>query len=183
MQVFKKMCIKAVIGLGVLFTTSFSANAALISQDVLDVFTGDKLGSVTVRLNNNLFDTGLVSSAFGDDVEVVDFELGDLYSWGDELDVIFADVDIDTNDLSAGIQFLNLDSNDVGFGPFTWGYQMNYEAFFGDGFLDIFQVSDGTLVDFYTITLGQATVVPAPATMGLMILAAGAIFIRRRRLV
>ncbi|GGW86224.1 MYXO-CTERM sorting domain-containing protein [Alteromonas halophila] len=175
--------IRAFVGLTILLSTSFGANATLITQDVLDLFTGDRLGSITVKMNDNLYNTGFASSGFGDDVRVVNFELGDLYSWGDELDIIFADVEIDTNNLFAGIQFLNLDTNDVGFGSLTWAYQMDYDAFFGSGFLDIFQVSNGGFVDFYTITLGQASVVSAPATMGLLVLALSAVFVRRRRLI
>ena len=181
MKTFKTMCIRAVVGLGLLMTASFSANATLISQDILDLATGSKLGSVTVKMNDSLYNTGIASSAFGDDVSVVNFELGDLYSWGDDLDVIFADVDIDTNNLFAGIQFLNLDSNDIGFGTSTWSYQVFYEAAFDYGFLDIFQVSDGAFVNYYELTLGQASVVSAPGTMGLMMLAMGAVYLRRRR--
>lgn len=181
MKMFKTMCIRAFAGLSLMMTASFAANATLISQDILDAVSGDVLGSVTVKMNDSLYNTGVASSAFGDDVRVVDFELGDLYAWGDDLNILFGDVDIDTNNLFAGIQYLSIDADDVGFGVFTWGYQLFYDDAFQIGFLDVFQVSDGMFVDFYEITLGNASVVSAPGTMGLMMLAMGAVYLRRRR--
>ena len=178
MKTFKTMCIRAIAGLGLLVTASFSANATLISQDILS--GGTKLGSVTVKMNDALYNTGIASSAFGDDVRVVDFELGDLYSWGDDLEILFSDVDIDTNNLFAGIQFLSVDTDDIGFGADTWSYQAFYAVGLG-GYLDVFENGSGTPVTFGSIQLGAASVVSAPGTMGLMMLAMGAVYLRRRR--
>ncbi len=173
--------LQAFLGLNLLLFTSFSANAVIITQEILNDTTGEVLGSVTVNMENRIWNTGIKNSAFDDGFELIDFELGGLYPWADLLDTYYFEVVLNTDDIYAGFQFLSLDADDVGFGVFTWSYQLFYDENFGFGFLDVFQNSDGTLVNSLFVRMGQVEV-PTPATIGLLAIGICAIAIRRRRI-
>jgi uncharacterized protein (TIGR03382 family) len=162
-----------------MFAASFSANAIVIKQNIFDSF-GDQIGSVSVEVKQNALNTGVLDTTFGDHIKLVEFELGGLYSWSGILDVLFFEAVIDTDNLSAGLDFFSVDSNDVGFGALTWAYQLNYDAAFGDGFLDVFDLN-GFLLFADVITFGAAEV-SAPSTIGLAALALGVVLMRRKRL-
>ena len=183
MKSLKKLISKSLLAITLMFATSFAANATLINitHDIIGDFYG-KIGTIEVQINKNQLNTGILDTAFGDDITLVNINLSDLYSWGDVFDIFFFEVAIDSDNIYAGIEFFEFDGDDVGFGPFTWSYQMFYDATLGFGFLEIFNL-DGDLVDFDSITLGAAQVVSAPSTIALFTLAMGALLIRRRRIV
>ena len=180
MKTFKTMCIRAIAGLSLLVTASFSANATLISQDILDLDAGVVLGSITVKMDDSRYNTGPADNFWAGGLTLVEFELSGFASFAAELDPYFSDVEIDTNNLFAGIQYIGFDGDDIGFGADTWSYQLGYQAGIF-GFLDVFENASGDVVYFSNVGLGAASVVSAPGTMGLMMLAMGAVYLRRRR--
>lgn len=179
MKNLKKLVSSSVLAISLMFAASFSANAILIKQDIFDSI-GDRIGSISVSINQSALNTGELDTSFGDVINLVEFELGGLYPWSDVLDVIFFDAEIDSNNLAAGIEYVNFDSNDVGFGADTWAYSLIYDINIGFGFLDVFDFN-GNLFRFENITLGAAEV-SAPATIGLAALALGVVLMRRKRL-
>lgn len=183
MKSLTKLISKSLFAITLMFATSFAANAGLINikQDIFaDAF--GKIGSIEIQIDRSQLNTGVLDTAFGDEITLINFNLSDLFSWGDVFDIFLFEVVIDSDNIFAGIEFFEFDGNDVGFGPATWSYQMVFDAAFGFGFLEIYNAS-GFLVDFDDITLGAAQVVSAPSTIALFTLAMGALLIRRRRIV
>lgn len=178
MKSLKNLVNSSLVAITLMFATSFAANAIVIKQDIIGNFYG-KIGTVEVEIKQSALNTGLLSTAFGDNISMT-IELTDLYSWGDVFDVFFEEVEIDSDNLAAGVQFFSWDADDVGFGALTWNYQMFYDAGTDFGFLDVFDLS-GNLVDFDSFTLGAAEV-SAPATVALLTLAMGLMFVRRKRM-
>jgi hypothetical protein len=186
MKSLTKLISKSLFAFTLIFATSFAANATLINikQDIFgDVF--GKIGSIEIQINEELLNTGLLDSAFGDEIILVNINLSDLYSWGDVFNIFFFEVVIDSDNIFAGIEFFEFDGDDVGFGPFTWSYQMLFDATLGFGFLEVFDL-DGNAVDFDSISLGAAQIsavqVSAPSTIALFTLAMGGLLIRRKRI-
>ncbi|WP_371194010.1 PEP-CTERM sorting domain-containing protein [Glaciecola sp. SC05] len=178
MKYFKNIVSSSVLAISLLFAAS-SANALVIKHDIIGDFYG-KIGSIEVEIKQSALNTGVLDTSFGDDIALVNINLSDLYSFADVFDIFFFEVAIDTDNIFAGIEFFEFDGDDVGFGPLTWSYQMVFDAGTGFGFLDVFDL-DGNLVDFDSITLGAAQV-SAPATVALLTLAMGAVFMRRKRM-
>ena len=183
MKSLKKLISKSLLAITLMFATSFAANATLINikQDIIGDFFG-KIGSIEIQINKNQLNTGVLDTAFGDEITLVNINLSDLYSWGDVFDIFLFEVVIDSDNIYAGIEFFEFDGDDVGFGPLTWSYQMFYEAAFDFGYLEVFDL-DGNLVEFDSFRLGTAQVVSAPSTLALFTLAMAALLIRRRRIV
>ncbi|MAD77314.1 MAG: hypothetical protein CML20_21485 [Rheinheimera sp.] len=183
MKSITKLISKSLFAITLMFATSFAANAGLINikQDIIGDFYG-KIGSIEIQIDNSQLNTGILDTAFGDSITLINFNLSDLYSWGDVFNVFLFEVVIDSDNIFAGIEFFEFDGDDVGFGPFTWSYQMIFDDAFGFGFLEVFDL-DGNLVDFDSISLGAAQVVSAPSTIALFTLAMGALLFRRRRIV
>jgi hypothetical protein len=187
MKYLKKLISKSLLAITLIFATSFAANAGLINikHDIFGDSFG-KIGSIEVQIDESLFNTGVLDSAFGDEITLININLSELYSWGDVFNIFFFEVVIDSDNIFAGIEFFEFDADDVGFGPFTWSYQMVFDAALGFGFLDVFDL-DGNAVFFDSISLGAAQIsalqVSAPSTIALFTLAMGALLIRRRRIV
>jgi hypothetical protein len=185
MKLLMKSFSSAVLAASFLITSSFSANAVIIKHDILDSI--GKVGEVTVELDNALLNTGLVDSAFDTGITLLDFSLGDLYSWADDLASYSFEAVIDSDNINAGIEFFASDADDVGFSAAdTWAYDIIYDAFDpGFSFLDAF-TSDGTIVYFDFITFGAAEIsdlpvaASAPASVGVFALAMVAFFGRRK---
>ena len=187
MKSFKQLITKSLLALTFIFATSFTANATLINitQDIIGDTLG-KIGSIEIQINENQLNTGILDTAFGDEITLVNINLSDLYSWGDVFDIFLFEVAIDSDNIVAGIEYFEFDGDDVGFGPLTWSYQMFFEAAFEFGFLDVFDL-DGNAVLGESFSLGAAQIsaiqVSAPSTIALFSLAMGALLIRRRRIV
>ena len=183
MKSLTKLISNSLFAVTLIFATSFAANAGLINikQDIFSDAFG-KIGSIEIQIDNSQLNTGVLDTAFGDDITLINFNLSDLFSWGDVFDIFLFEVVIDSDNIFAGIEFFNFDGDDVGFGPATWNYQMFYDSFLEFGFLEVFNLS-GNLVLETEISLGRAQVVSAPSTIALFTLAMGALLIRRRRIV
>ncbi|WP_395340711.1 PEP-CTERM sorting domain-containing protein [Ningiella sp. W23] len=178
MKSLKKLITSTALVASMLLATSFSANAILIKQEIFDSF--GLIGLIEVEVADEAIGTGILDSAFGDPVEVTKFDLGGLYPWGDNLNVLFSQVVIDSDNLERGIELFSIDADDVGFSPAaTWSYQAFYDAAFDFGFLEVFTAT-GFDVFADEISLGAA-VVNAPATVALFSLALGGLLVRRKR--
>ena len=166
---------KLILGMFVVAVSMFglqnSANATLISQDIYftDATTSDSVlfGNLSINVD------GL--TADNNEVNVWEsFTLGGLIMDVANINDFFAVVDF--TDLAAGIEAFSFDVSDA--------FDNAYQGYYDRGFvneLSIFDAATDTLTVFGGITLGQATVVPEPAALLLMLTAFGAIAMRRRK--
>jgi len=158
-----KLILSAILSLSL----AFSANAALITQDLISDTAGGIIGSITIdTVSVDEFDTVNSWVSF------------DFFGFEAETAYLFAAV-IDTNDLYAGILSLDFDVNDS-----CAGCEWAYNGFAGAGFngmVDIFDIATGDLMFFADdVVLGQATVVPTPATLVLFLTAVAGLASRRK---
>jgi hypothetical protein len=186
MKLINKSISSAVVAVGFLFASTFSANAAVIKHDIFD--SVEKIGEITVEFDNSLLDTGILDTGFGDVVTLVNFNLGELFSWADVLNPYYFEVVIDSDNIDAGVEFFSFDGDDVGFSAAdTWSYQLLFDAFdLNSSFIDVFTAA-GDAVVFDFISLGAAEVsdlpvsnVSAPATLGVFALAMAGLYGRRK---
>jgi hypothetical protein len=130
MKSLTKFISKSLFAITLMFATSFAANAGLINikQDIIGDFYG-KIGSIEIQIDDSLLNTGLLDTAFGDEITLININLSDLLSWGDVFTIFDFGAVIDSDNIYAGIEFFEFDADDVGFGPATWSYYMTYDAF------------------------------------------------------
>jgi len=168
-----KLVLRALLSLSLAF--SFTANADLITQDFINDVNGEIIGSITINT---------------DPSEVADFGLRDVFSFEefnffgvDMLAPAIADenqfyASFDAADYSLGLQDLSFDLKDT-LGEFAWAGQF----FFGLGDVNKFDLSgtpDPVLAGYFEFTLGEATVVPTPATLVLFLTAIVGLVARRK---
>jgi hypothetical protein len=173
-----KLISKSCIAISLLLAVSFSANAILIKHDIfvaLDTYGSFQIGNIEVEMNQNLLNTGVVSSFDGG------ISLVELNFFGNvNFDIYDFEAVIDTDNLFAGIEFLILDITEQGF-PDNWSYQVEFDAYDAQyAFIDIFDSNDD-LVDYGSVSLSQASV-SAPSTFALFSLALIALYTRRKML-
>ena len=172
MKYFKKLLATALLCVSTLGLTSFSANAVLISHDI--ILNGSiNLGSVTVEVDDTDLNTGLI--------DVFDFVELNLLG-GTVFDVFDFEAVIDTDNISAGIEFLYFDVTELAFAD-MWAYQVQYDAFDDTmNWADIFNL-DANLV-FFTqdVALSMPPTLVSEPNIALLFLTAGlAMFVRRKR--
>ena len=168
-----KLILRAFLSLSLALSFT-SANAALITQDFISDETGNVIGSITI----NTFPAD-------------DWGLSNVYAWEefeffgiDMLAPVMADVDkfyasFDAADFSLGIQVLSFDLNDV-FGWYSW----SGVAYFGEGDVAAYDLAGNTdpeFVGYFTYSLGEASVVPTPATLVLFLTAVAGLAARRKK--
>ena len=146
------------------FTLPQTAQAApILSQQLLDL-DGNILGEISIDLDT--------VDAFGEVTEWFSFELFGF----SPLENLFFIASFDPADLTAGLTFFSFDVSDV---DFLYAFQGFFDS--GFGFVDVFDVAAGQPVDFTEFTLSNARLVSAPATLFLMLAAAGGLLLRRRQ--
>lgn len=133
----------------------------ILTQELLDL-DGNSFGMITVDLAN--------VDEFGDVTDWVELEL---FGYSPLVSVLFI-AGFDPDDIYAGLNFMSFDVSDI---DFTFAFQGYFED--GFGFLDVF-TPDGQFVTAGEFTLSNARLVSAPATLFLMLAAAGGLLLRRR---
>ena len=182
MKSLKNWVVKTLSAVSLVLALSSTANATLITQDIL--IDGFFLGSLSVDTSNGVdIGGGLVEISAFEEMIMFDpifsaFVPVDLL--GPETIFLFNAV-IDTNNLFGGIEFLEFDIESSN----AFSYNGIFDAFAVDpafdNFIDIFDTFGGgsALVDFGQLSLGNVTV-PAPSAAILMALAIGGLMVRRR---
>jgi len=173
-----KLVLRVVLALSL--TVTGAANAAWISQDLISDQFG-VVGSITINT--------VPSVEFGSVNEVYSWEEFIIDGWNmnepDPIDNEFGDqffAEFDPADLYAGIQFLHFDLSDT-FALYPWEYQGSIQAGFNDGWLDIIDQNPSTPVPVFfagDISLGEATVVPEPSALILLLTGLIAFAVRRK---
>ena len=169
-----KLILRAFLSLSLALSFT-SANAALITQDFISDASGDVIGSITINTLPAEVDEGF----------------GTIYTW-EEFEFFGIDMlapaeadgfqflaSFDTADFSLGLHDLSFDVDDD-FGWFSW----NGQAAYGAGFVDLFDLAgnpDPVFEAYFEYTLGEAAVVPTPATLVLFLTAVAGIAARRKK--
>ena len=174
MKYLKKILFAASLAVASLGLTSFSANAVLITQDILVTDPGAEftLGSISVDVPKADLGNGLVS-VFG----YVELNLLGVTTF----DVFDFEAVIDGDNIFAGIEALFFDVMEVG--SDDWNYQLTFDAANPAGnFLDIFDANGDPV--FFTSNIALSTppsLVPEPSVLALFAVALVAMGVRRRK--
>lgn len=134
----------------------------ILTQELLDL-NGNSLGMLSVDLGT-IDDDGFI-------FEWLEFEL---FGFSELVSERFI-ASVDPENLAAGLNFFFFDVSDI---DFTLALQGNFE--FGAGTLEMRNFPEGTIISVDDIVLGNARLVSAPATLFLMLAAAGGLLLRRR---
>ncbi len=169
-----KLVLRVLLSLTIAVSFVGLANATLITQEFISDATGDVIGSITINTEPS---------------EDAGFGLKNVFIW-EEFEFFGLDMQppsladgsqfyasFDSFDFSLGIQDLQFDLNDV-FDLYAW----NGAAFGGFGGVDIFASPNGdpSFSGYIEFTLGQASIVPTPATLVLFLTAITALAARRK---
>jgi len=167
-----KLVLGALFSLTLAFSFVGSANATLLSQDILD--NGTVIGSVTVNLDDaTVFDAdwGISNVQSFTEFNIYGYDLTK-YSMSNT----YFDVTYFHDDLTAGFDTLNFDLTEQ-FDLFSWaGDVFSWES------SNVFTISDeqGVFIFSDQITLGDVSVVPTPATLVLFLTAIAGLAARRK---
>lgn len=171
---FNKLFLKVLLSLSLSVAALSSANAALITQNILfdDEGTWSSIGEITVD-TADADEFGYIST--WDNFTLLGFDLLTVAESGGGL----FETEIDLTDFSAGLQFLSFDLSESNG---TYAFNGIFSANFS--FLDAF-TSNG-IVLFGAMNLGDVVVsgaeVPEPQTAFLLLMAVAGLMVRRKRL-
>jgi len=173
-----KLVLRALLSLSLAFSFASGANAALITQDILDG-EGSNIGFISINTNNlDEFDEVLSWEAFNIlGFDMLAPEIADGFQFY---------AAIDPTDFSAGIFDMFFDVTDI-FGAYQWQGAILIE----DGVIDESQSygvvahdlrADNPPLAAYvpSFSFGEATVVPTPATLVLFLTAIAGLVARRK---
>jgi len=158
----KKIMLVLAVMLAGVFAAPQSANAAPILTQEFLFEDGSSFGLISIDLDDIVAGEVLNWDTF----VLFGFDIGESFGF-------FADYD--PANLAAGFSFLYFDVNDI---SGSIAFQGIFDT--GLGFMDIFEVG-GDLLDSGNFTLSRARLVSEPATLFLMLGAAGGLLLRRRR--
>ncbi|WP_448551235.1 hypothetical protein [Thalassotalea montiporae] len=180
MMKFIKNWLATTIGsLCVVFMLSQTANAALITQDIL--LDDNVFGEITVDTRDGFIDGDyfVIESFFS--LTLFDPDLGAITSV-DEFsmaDLFLFTIEVLVDDVYAGIEFFEFDilsSNGVGYDGF-------FDAFSPDPLLDnVINVTAANSDQFGQLSFGQASVISEPSVMAVFALMLAVLANRRRLL-
>ena len=175
MKYLKNIILAATLSVASLGLTSFSANATIITQ--------------TIEANDDIvgiFDLGFITVEIDDPMSILEVTLlGQSFAFGDFI-VDDLDVTIDTDNVSAGIEYLFLNVTDIkGIPPYDWTYQILVDTFNPENnSLNIFDSADVIIAAgtarLTNLTLTNLTLVPEPPTVAFFSLALIVMGMRRR---
>lgn len=170
---------KIFASLGLIAAMTINANAALITQDLIEVASDGStgvIGSITVSTNNAVIDpiygTGEVLSFVSFEFLGYDIPVDDSY---------FFLAIFDSNNVYAGLEYLDFDIDFFLPGIVDWAFQGYFEAFSNPDFnyFTVFENGNAQPRFFNGLTLGQASVVSEPATLAMFGLMLGLLGMRR----
>lgn len=161
------------LALSISLTAMHSANAALISHDI--ILDDKNVGSIVIDTDK--------ADSFG---EISTWESFQIDMFGFSFDMLTEkmnpdlfggfSVQIDPSNLLAGIEGLFFDVTESRFGVVAFNGIFDS----GTGILDMFS-TDARFFGFGTLTLGQATVVPEPPMLLLFLTGLVAVGLKRRK--
>jgi len=175
----KKLLSKTLFVLAIA-ATAFSANAALITQDIISDSEG-VIGSITI----NTVPSEDVGGGFNSVLSFESFTLFDIdIANADPMNNALGDLfyaEYDSFDLLAGIDFLQFDLIDNIIGIFAFSGLVS--SFSNNGTVDAFEIDPAGLAVFLDdLSFGQASVIPEPSMFLLLIAGLVSIAVRRRRI-
>ncbi|MBT0585476.1 PEP-CTERM sorting domain-containing protein [Alteromonas oceanisediminis] len=175
MKSLKQLLINAAAATGLLLATTFSANATLITQDI--IAGGFNIATVEIDVPDEFLGTGLIDTAFDGVPTLVSLNFFGVFP---ALEIFDFQAVINTDDLFAGIEFLAIDAIDSD-GSNPWTYQIIIDIFDPSfNFVDIFDANNDPVFFSADVQLSQAQV-NTPATLGLFVLAIAGVFAARMR--
>ena len=171
-----KLVLRALLSLSLTFSFAGGANAALITQDILD--NGAVIGNVTV-------DSGEASLWEGNEFLVEDFVSFNLFGFDLVNDVPYFEAYFNNNDLASGLLSLDFsvsDTNDLySFAGTIWDSSYWADPSVNENFVDVWSQSTGEPALFsFDVTLGDVSAVPTPATFVLFLTAVAGLVARRK---
>lgn len=170
-----KLILRAFLSLSLAFSFAGTANATLISQDILDA--GDVIGNITINIDKATeWDIGDYYVEDFVSLRLFDIELLDYMDSG--LDNPLFEAHFNKDDLTAGLLSLDFDLNDV-YGAFAWAGSI-WSGSTAFNYMDVFDGPNNVLVYSQDVTFGDATVVPTPATLILFLTAVAGLVVRRK---
>lgn len=158
-----KLVLRFVLALSLV--VSASTSAALITQDIIDDNLGGVIGSITVNTK--------YADDWGEITKWTSFEFFGFEAVSADLFV----AEIDTEDFYAGILSLDFDVTDECFGC-EWAYNGYIDDFSGS--LDIFELNSNFVYFSDTLRFGEASVVPEPSAVVLLLSGLIALSVRRK---
>ncbi|MBT1065005.1 PEP-CTERM sorting domain-containing protein [Bowmanella sp. Y26] len=161
-----------------LAAVSTQANAALITQDLIEVASDGStgiIGSITINTNGALYDpvfgTGEVATAVS--FNFLGFDIP-------PTDILFFQAIFDVNNLHAGLEFLNFDVTFMLPGLVNWAFDGLYETGSLGNYFSVFDLDAGDLAFFNELALGRASVVSEPTTLAMFSLMLAMLGMRRK---
>ncbi len=170
-----KLVLRALLSISLALSFTGAANAALITQDILD--NGAVIGNVTI-------DSGEAFLWEGNEFIVEEFVSFNLFGF-DLVDFGGFEAYFNSSDLESGLSSLNFDvsdtNDDYAFSGTIWDSSFWADPSVNDNYIDAWNQSTGDPALFsFDVTLGDVSSVPTPATFVLFLTAVAGLVARRK---